>query len=140
MPHKLVHPQNKPSIDIKEGGNFERAISMVRRSLSSLLKTGALNVLANYVVQNADDSEGNRVALNRLVGALLDETPIERILRGIDPFDKQNILSVALSNFEFPDDYIMEVAPVSEKKSDPSDSPTHRIRRSTPCPKGVIDR
>jgi len=140
MPHKLVHPQNKPSIDIKEGGNFERVISAVRKSFSNLLRAGALNVLANYAVQSANDSESNRVALNSLVGALLNEIPIERTLRGINPFDKQNILSLALSDYEFPDEYMMEVTPVNEKKSDTSNSPTHRIRRSTPCPKNATGR
>jgi len=140
MPHKLVHSNNRPSVDIKEGSDFERAILKVRNSLDNLFKIGALNVLANHTVQSANDSNGNRVALNRLLGALLDENPISKILRNIDPFDKQNILTLALSDYEFPDEYIMEVSLVNEKSSNPSDTPTHRIRRSTPCPKNITDR
>lgn len=140
MPHKLVHPNNCPSVDIKEDGRFAIAILKIRNSLDGLFSNGAPQVLANYALQNISDIDANRISLNRLIGALLDENPISRILNNIDPFDKQNMLTLALYNYELPDEYLIKIESVNPKSSDQSSSPTYRIRRSTPCPKDFINR
>jgi hypothetical protein len=136
MPHKLVHPTNRPSIDIKEGGSFDVAIHKVRESLEDLLRTGALNVLANHAAESASDQDRNRVDLNILVGALLSENPISKILRNTDPFDKQNILTLALSEYDLPDDCRTEVPDAHGRGS----SDTTRVIRRTPRPPNPLDR